>query len=100
MLIPGMEGRAMHEGVPTLQWTVAEVVTQCPQAAAVFTCLRMACIGCAMAPFETLAEAATAYRLEPETVLRHFRKASHARGRRGPESAHGRTMRSRTGEPT
>ncbi|MFQ5790462.1 MAG: DUF1858 domain-containing protein [Acidobacteriota bacterium] len=57
-------------------WTVAEVVARCPQAASVFTRFQMACVGCPMAPFEALSEAAAAYELEPKMMLREFRRAS------------------------
>jgi hypothetical protein len=32
----------------------------------------MACVGCVMAPFGTLAEAAAAYHLEPQALLEKF----------------------------
>ena len=65
----------MRNAAPALTWTVAEVVARCPQSVSVFRRLRMACVGCAMAPFETLSEAAAAYGLEPEMMLRAFRRA-------------------------
>ncbi len=72
-------------------WTIAEVLVQCPQAALVFTRFRMACVGCPMAAFETLAEAAQAYGLAPEAVLQEIRGAVTERmsqlqaSSRGPE---------------
>jgi hybrid cluster-associated redox disulfide protein len=63
----------MAQVTPAAHWTVAEVVARCPGAAQAFTRLRMACVGCAMAPFETVAEAAAAYRLEPEAILGQLR---------------------------
>jgi hybrid cluster-associated redox disulfide protein len=51
------------------RWTIAEILGRWPQATSVFTRLRMACVGCPMAAFETPAEAAKAYGLAPEAVL-------------------------------
>ncbi len=65
----------MSESAPRLDWIVAELIERYPEASGVFTRFRMSCIGCAMAPFETLAEAAAAYRLRPETLLREFQRA-------------------------
>lgn len=42
---------------------VADVLARWPQAAQVFFRHRMACVGCPMAPFQTLAEAAAIYSL-------------------------------------
>jgi hybrid cluster-associated redox disulfide protein len=44
--------------------TVAEVLARWPQTISVFMRHRMACVGCAIAPFETLAEVAAIYDLE------------------------------------
>ncbi len=49
--------------------TVAEVLTCWPQTISVFMRHRMACIGCAIAPFETLAEVATIYDLDLNCFL-------------------------------
>lgn len=48
--------------------TVAEVLARWPQTIPVFLRHRMACVGCAITPFETLAEVAAIYDLE----LSHF----------------------------
>ena len=48
---------------------VADVLTCWPQTIPVFTHHRMACVGCAMAPFETLAEVAEVYGLELSCFL-------------------------------
>ena len=65
----------MRESVPSLEWKVAEVIERCAGASVVFSRFRMSCVGCAMAPFETLADAAVAYGLKPESLLREFRRA-------------------------
>lgn len=46
------------------QLTVDQVLTRWPQTISVFMAYHMACAGCAMAPFETVAEAAAIYHLE------------------------------------
>jgi hybrid cluster-associated redox disulfide protein len=49
--------------------TVAEVLARWPPTISVFRSHRMACIGCAMSPFETLAEVAVIYDLELSCFL-------------------------------
>jgi hybrid cluster-associated redox disulfide protein len=44
--------------------TVAEVLAHWPQTIPVFLRHRMACVGCAITPFETLAEVAKIYKLD------------------------------------
>lgn len=65
----------MHNTLPEPTWTVHDAVTRCPVAASVFTRFRMACVGCAMAPFETLEEAAASYRLNPDALIDEFQRA-------------------------
>lgn len=48
---------------------VADVLTRWPEAASVFVRRGMACVGCAMAPFMSLREAALAYGLSVEDLL-------------------------------
>lgn len=50
--------------LPLLGMTVAEVLDRWPQTIPVFLRHRMACVGCAMAPFETLADVAAIYGLQ------------------------------------
>lgn len=49
--------------------TVAEVTEKWPATAIVFAAHGMACVGCAMARFDTLADAATAYRRDLGALL-------------------------------
>jgi hybrid cluster-associated redox disulfide protein len=51
------------------QFTVAEVLDRWPATAAAFVRRRMACVGCAMAPFDTIGEAAAVYGIEVEGLL-------------------------------
>jgi hybrid cluster-associated redox disulfide protein len=46
------------------RFTVAEVMARYPRAGRVFFHHGMACVGCAMAPFDTLAEVAAVYGLD------------------------------------
>lgn len=49
----------LHPGM-----TVSQVLGRWPRAATTFLRHRMACVGCAMAPFDALEEIAAAYRVE------------------------------------
>ncbi|MBI4915876.1 MAG: DUF1858 domain-containing protein [Acidobacteria bacterium] len=49
--------------------TVSRLLASRPAVAVVFVRHGMACVGCAMAPFDTLADAAAAYGLEPQPFL-------------------------------
>jgi hybrid cluster-associated redox disulfide protein len=49
--------------------TVAEVLTRWPQAIPVFLRHRMACVGCAINPFETLAEVTKIYKLDLDCFI-------------------------------
>jgi hybrid cluster-associated redox disulfide protein len=71
----------------TLQTTMAELLEECPAAGPVLARRGMACVGCVMAPFETVAEAALAYGADPAELLREVtgaprdRRAAAARRR-------------------
>lgn len=49
--------------------TIAEVLLQRPQAARVLLDYRMHCVGCAIAPFETVADACEIYGVPLEELL-------------------------------
>lgn len=51
---------------------VADVLAKWPQTIPVFTGHQMACVGCPIAPFETLAEVAAIYRLDLRDFLREL----------------------------
>ncbi len=59
----------MPTSLPDADQLVADVLRRWPETTAVFLRRRMACIGCSMAPFMTLREAAHSYGLPPETLL-------------------------------
>ena len=56
-------------------WTLSEVMRHRPQTIGVFITLKMACPGCAMSPFETVAEAAAEYGLDAQELVAHLAAA-------------------------
>ena len=60
--------------------TVEHTLTRFPAAALVFVRRGMACVGCAMAPVDTLFDAARAYGQEPEELVAELGSAVPARG--------------------
>ncbi len=71
---------------PTLETTMAELLAGWPAARAVVGRRGMACIGCAMARFETIGEAATAYGFDADAFIDEVSQAKlrPAGRRRGP----------------
>ncbi len=60
----------------TQNLTVEETLRHWPQTAGVFLRRRMACLGCAIAPFETLHEVSEIYQLDAEQFLRELQDAA------------------------
>jgi hybrid cluster-associated redox disulfide protein len=60
--------------------SVAEVMARWPETAAVFLKHRTACIGCELAPFDSLAEAARNYKLSIEKLLVDLEKCIQESG--------------------
>ena len=65
------------------QLTVAEVLERWPATAAVFGQRCMACLGCALAPFDTIGEAVAVYGIQLEGFLAELRRATHGEERGG-----------------
>jgi hybrid cluster-associated redox disulfide protein len=65
----------MSPGLHT-QITVAEVLERWPATALVFAYRRMACLGCAMAQFDTIDEAALVYGIDVEGLLGELRRVA------------------------
>lgn len=63
---------------PTL--TVAEVLGRWPQVIPVFFRHHMLCVGCAMAPFETLADVVAIYGLDPGQFFSELEQTIAAEG--------------------
>ena len=70
---------------PTMlaRFNVAEVLRRWPQTARVFIDRRMACVGCPIARFESVADVAEAYQIPPAELVDALRGACGWR-RRGP----------------
>ena len=64
----------------TADLTVAEVLKRWPSAGRAFSRLGMACPGCAMAPFDTLAEVAAVYGIRAQALLAELRNAEDEPG--------------------
>ncbi len=60
--------------------TIAEVLGRDARTAHVFLKHRMACVGCTIAPFETLAVAAGVYRIAIDELLAELAAVSSAGG--------------------
>lgn len=61
-----------------MEWISAEtnlalLMTECPAVVRLFLEMRLACVGCSMARFGTVADAAAAHCLELEGFLREIR---------------------------
>lgn len=63
--------------------TVAAYLDRCPQGARVFLAHRMACVGCSLAKFDTLADAARAYGLPLDGFLHELDDLAVAGSTRG-----------------
>lgn len=62
--------------------TMADLLDGWPAAAPVLAKRGMACVGCSMARFETIEEAAIAYGFDPAELLDEIERAVHTRSRR------------------
>jgi hybrid cluster-associated redox disulfide protein len=66
-----------HQPAPPDENSTIEAVLRAhPAAARVLLRHGMACVGCAMAPYETLAEAAREYRVRPRALLEELAAAA------------------------
>jgi hybrid cluster-associated redox disulfide protein len=63
-----------------LNWNVADLLDSWPAAVPVFLKHRLGCVGCAMAPFDTLADVARVYQLNPQVFLAELEGAIQANG--------------------
>lgn len=57
-------------------WLVSEILATWPETVRVFNRFRLACPGCAMAPFMTVKEACESYGLECETFVAALRRGA------------------------
>lgn len=68
--IPGFAAERPEAGS-----VVAFVMERWPETAPIFLRLKMACVGCDVAPFETVAEAAAAYGIAVERLVAELQAA-------------------------
>ena len=66
----------MRKTAITLMMPVEEVMRRFPATIAVFLRHRMHCVGCAVGPFHSVADAAHEYELEASSLLRELRAAA------------------------
>jgi len=70
----------------TLNWIVADLLNSWPATVPVFLEHRLGCVGCAMAPFDTLADVVEVYQLKPQAFLAELERAIGGTGEtRGEE---------------
>lgn len=70
-------------GALTADLRVSDVMERWPATVAVFQAYRMACVGCFMAPFDTLAEAAHNYRLDIDELMRAMQERIESTAEKG-----------------
>lgn len=68
----------MKNETVTSKMFVAEVLEEWPETAAVFQQFKTACVGCAMAPFDTIADVARIYQLSEQAFLQALRRAAQS----------------------
>lgn len=66
--------------MPMLDQPVEEIMGRWPATARVFIRRKMACVGCIMAPFQTLAAAARSYGIPEDELLHEIRDAASSDG--------------------
>ncbi|MFH1176237.1 MAG: hypothetical protein V1750_02435 [Acidobacteriota bacterium] len=71
----------------TRQVTVGALLREVPEAASVFLRRQMACVGCAIAELDTLADAAAAYCLSVTSLLAEVEQQAATRAARRPSGA-------------
>ena len=59
----------MATPLPNDNMTVAEVLEKWPETVTVFQEFKTACVGCVMAPFDTMADVARIYKMELSVLL-------------------------------
>lgn len=79
----------MAVALPTQDMTVEEVLETWPETVAVFQALKTACVGCSMAPFDTLIDVARIYEIELDTIMKALHQALQEEQLNQPASATG-----------
>ncbi len=67
--------------------TVAQILDQWPEAVAVFQEFKTACVGCSMAPFDTMVDVAREYGLELPQIMAALERIVQESGETGGTNA-------------
>lgn len=59
----------MARSLPASDMTVAEILESWPETVSVFQDYKTACVGCVMAPFDTMVDVARIYELELSEIM-------------------------------
>jgi hybrid cluster-associated redox disulfide protein len=65
----------MDDNAITAEWSVDVLLTRYQQAAKIFVAHHMACVGCSISGFHTVAEVAALYRLDVSALLQELQCA-------------------------
>ena len=65
----------MADSVALTEMTIADVLTRWPETADVFNRHNMACVGCPVAPFYSVSEAAAVYNLSSDDFVEELEEA-------------------------
>jgi hybrid cluster-associated redox disulfide protein len=65
----------MENKILSLDCTVADLLRDWPETIPVFIGYRLSCVGCEMAPFDTLADVIKIYQLQADLFLKDLEKA-------------------------
>jgi hybrid cluster-associated redox disulfide protein len=66
---------AMATPMPTSDMTVADVLEQWPETVSVFQEFKLACVGCVMAPFDTMIDIADIYKMDLQEIMTALNQA-------------------------
>ena len=70
----------MEDQLPTSDMAVGDVLEKWPETVPVFQELKMACVGCAMAPFDTLDDVAAIYKVDLSQFMKSLYLAINSGG--------------------
>jgi len=70
----------MKNDTVTTDMFVADVLDRWPQTAKIFQQFKTACVGCAMAPFDTISDVVRIYELNGQEFLQALRQAARGSG--------------------
>jgi hybrid cluster-associated redox disulfide protein len=71
------------DSLPTSEMTVAEILESWPETVSVFQDFKTACVGCVMAPFDTMIDVARIYELELSEIMEALYRVVKTAGQAG-----------------